>query len=93
MKITDTLKIERHDKYNVVILKLTEGINPKTKEPSSYWKIEGYYTSAKHALQAIISKDLLVDLEQVKTLSAYLEDIKTQNKLVLDAIEREGVKG
>lgn len=91
MKITDTLKIERHDKFNVVILQLAEGVNPKNNEPTSKWKIEGYYTSAKHALQAIVTKDLLVDLDQTKTLSAYIEHIKTQNKLVLDAIEKVSV--
>lgn len=91
MKITDTLKIERHDKFNVVILQLSERVNPKNNAPTSKWKIEGYYTSAKHALQAIISKDLLVDLDQTKTLSAYIDHIKTQNKLVLDAIEKVGV--
>lgn len=82
MKITDTLRIKRVDDRNVVIEKYETTINPITKEGNSSWKREGFYSTFRQALEAIVRKDMLIDLEQLESLKMYQESInKTVNQL------------
>ena len=82
MNITDTLRIKRVDDRNIIIEKYETTVNPVTKKENSSWKREGFYPTFRHALEAIVRKDMLIDLEQLESLKRYQESIdKTVNQL------------
>lgn len=89
LHITDTLKIQEYDSYNFAILVLTDGVNPKTKETTSSWKKEGYYTTIRGALLGVLNKDLLVDVNQISTIRDYQEE--TRKAFAVIQTELEGV--
>lgn len=76
--ITDDVRISAYDDRNVTIEILKETTDPKTKETKFSWKLHGYYTSVKHALNGIIKDDLLIDISTIKTLAEYAEYFKRQ---------------
>lgn len=89
MNITDTLRIRKYDDRNVVIEEYVTNINPKTQKEASNWKFKGFYPTARVALQAVIDKDMLSDVEEVKTLTAYQKAIENERQQLRDIIERE----
>ncbi len=89
MNITNNLRIRKYDDRNVVIEEYVTNVNPKTRKETSHWKLKGFYSNARNALQAIIDKDMLSDVEEVKTLTAYQKAIKNERQQLKDIIERE----
>lgn len=71
LEVAEGVKIQQHDTTNFTILQLTDGVNNVTKEKTSNWKIIGYYSTVRGALEGILHKDLLVDLDKVKTIEDY----------------------
>jgi hypothetical protein len=89
MNITNNLRIRKYDDRNVVIEEYVTNINPKTQKEASSWKFKGFYSNARNALQAIIDKDMLSDVEEVKTLTAYQKAIENEREQLKHTIERE----
>ena len=89
MNITNNLRIRKYDDRNVVIEEHVTNVNPKTQKEASSWKFKGFYPNARSALQAILDKDMLSDVEEVKTLTAYHKAIKNERQQLKDIIERE----
>lgn len=89
MNITDTLRIRRYDDRNVVIEEYVTNVNPKTRKETSSWKFKGFYSNARRALQAVLDKDMLSDVEEVKTLTAYQKAIENEREQLKDIIKRE----
>ena len=82
LHVTDTVKIEEQDSYGFMVTKLTEGYNNKTKEATSTWRLGGYYSTVRGALEGILHKDLLVDLNQVTTIRGYQEETRKAFKII-----------
>ena len=82
------VRIKEYDSLNVIIERLEEVVNPTTKEVSSKWRFKGYSDSISNALKQIISKELLIDKNAVKSIENYLKQIADSNETVLKAIER-----
>lgn len=82
LEVTDTIRIEEQDSYGFVLLKLTEGFNNQTKKPTSNWNIIGYYGTVRGALEGILHKDLLVDLNLVSTIRGYQEETRKAYKFI-----------
>lgn len=78
MNITDWLRIKRHDDRNVIIEIYEETKNPRTGEVNHAWKREGFYPTPRHALRSILSKDMLIDVNQIETLTAYVAAFRNQ---------------
>lgn len=73
--ITDNLRMFKGDERNIILERLTPGVNPKTKERTSSWKIAGYFRSYYHALKHVVNNDLAIDEEDIENLEQYLEDL------------------
>lgn len=89
MNITDTIRIRKYDDRNVVIEEYVTNVNPKTRKKTSHWKFKGFYPNVRVALQVALDKDMLSDVEEVKTLTAYQKAIKNERQQLRDIIERE----
>lgn len=89
MNITDTLRIKRIDDRNVIIEKYETTVNPITKKENSSWKREGFYSTFRHALEAIVRRDMLIDLEQLESLKAYQESINKTVSQLIEVIRQE----
>lgn len=89
MNITDTLRIRRHDKWNVVIERFETNTNPFTNEETSKWKVQGFYPTVYIALQRVLDKGMLVDLDEAKTLTAYNNAVKKQHERIEQLINKE----
>ena len=87
LQITDTLKIQQFDDKNFVILQLKEGYNPRTKETTTSYKEQGYYQTVYKALDAILTKDLMVDLNRVSELKDYVNEVKSAKAYIRDLME------
>ena len=89
MKVNETLRIRQHDKLNVVLEEYTSGINPKTKEESSSWKIVGYYRNTRSALKSILDRGLLINLDECEDVKQYMKMFKKANDYILGLLEVE----
>lgn len=87
LQITDKVKIQQHDNYNFTVLKKSNGINPRTKKKVESYKILGYYSSLRLAILSLLDKDVLIDLEEIKTLRAYTVEAKRQYDYIQDILE------
>lgn len=87
VQITDTVKIQQHDNYNFTILKKSKGSNRRTGEVVESYKILGYYSSLRLAILALLDKDVLVDLDEVKSLRDYAQATRRQYQLIKDLLE------
>lgn len=89
MQVTDKVKIQQHDAHNFTLLVLTEGVNPRTKETVESYKVVGYYSTVRKAVLALIAKDILIDLNEVKTIRDYVKASKKQHEAVRKLLEGE----
>ena len=87
LQITDTIKIQQFDDKNFVILQLKEGYNPRTKETTTSYKEQGYYQTVYKALDAILTKDLMVDLNRVSELKDYVREVRKAKAYIKDLME------
>lgn len=87
LHISDTVKIQEYDAYNFAVLVLTDGVNPKTKEVTQNWKLDGYYTTVRGALTGILKHDLLVDMNKVNTIRNYQEETRKAFALIQKQLE------
>jgi hypothetical protein len=89
VNITDTLRIRRHDDKNIVVEILTETENKRTGEVNRSWKREGFYPTIKIALEAILRKDMLIDLDEIETVTALVSIVASQINTLLDVLGDE----
>lgn len=82
------VRIKEYDSLNVTIERLEEVVNPVTKEVSSKWRFKGYSDSISNALKQIVSKELMINKNAMKSIENYLKQITDSNKTILKAIER-----
>ena len=87
LQITDTLKIQQFDDKNFVILQLKEGYSPRTKETTTSYKEQGHYQTVYEALDAILTKDLMVDINAVKGLKCYMCEVRKATVYIRDLME------
>ena len=87
IQITDTIKIQQFDDKNFLILQLKEGYNPRTKETTTSYKEQGYYQTVYKALDAILTKDLLVDMSAVKELKDYVREVRKAKAYIKELME------
>ena len=87
LQITDTLKIQQFDDKNFMILQLKEGYNPRTKETTTSYKEQGYYQTVYRTLDAILTKDLMVDINAVKDLKYYMCEVRKAKAYIRDLME------
>lgn len=87
MKVTDSLRIRQNDSLNVVLEQYTTGVNPKTKEQTSSWKIIGYYKNARSALKAIVDRDLLINLDECENVKQYRNLFENEVKKINELLE------
>ena len=87
LQLTDTLKIQQFDDKNFLILQLKETYNPFAKETVISYKEQGYFSTLFKALDAILTKDLLVDINAVKDLKDYVREVKSAKVYIKDLME------
>ena len=87
LQVTDTIKIQQFDDKNFVILQLREGYNPRTKETTTSYREQGYYQTVYKALDAILTKDLLVDISAVKDLKDYVREVRKAKAYIKELME------
>ena len=83
LQITDTVKIQQYDEKNFLILQLKETYNPFAKETVISYKEQGYFSTLFKALDAILNKDLLIDINEISSVKQYAnknKKAKTKNK-------------
>ena len=87
LQVTDTIKIQQFDDKNFVILQLKEGYNPRTKETTTSYKEQGYYQTVYKALDAVLTKDLMVNLNRVSELKDYVREVRKAKAYIRDLME------
>ena len=87
LQITDTLKIQQFDDKNFLILQLKETYNPFAKETVISYKEQGYFSTLFKALDAILTKDLLIDINAVKDLKDYVREVKSAKVYIKELME------
>ena len=87
LQVTDTIKIQQFDDKNFLILQLREGYNPRTKETTTSYREQGYYQTVYKALEAILTKDLLVDISAVKDLKDYVREVRKAKAYIKELME------
>ena len=87
LQITDTLKIQQFDDKNFLILQLKEGYNPRTKETTTSYKEQGYYQTVYKALDAILTKDLLIDINEISSVKQYVNEVRGAKAYVKELVE------
>ena len=87
LQLTDTLKIQQFDDKNFVILQLKEGYNPRTKETTTSYKEQGYYQTVYKALDAILTKDLLIDINEISSVKQYVNEVRGAKAYIKELVE------
>ena len=87
IQITDTIKIQQFDDKNFLILQLKEGYNPRTKETTTSYKEQGYYQTVYKALDAILTKDLLIDINEISSLKQYVNEVRGAKAYIKELVE------
>ena len=87
LQITDTVKIQQYDEKNFLILQLKETYNPFAKETVISYKEQGYFSTLFKALDAILTKDLMVDLTRVSELKDYVREVRKAKAYIRDLME------
>ncbi len=81
------VRIVRSDDKNVMLERNEWAINPKTKREKRVWKFKGFYATFSKALQAIVTKELLLNENSLDSLKAHLKQVEESNQKVSDALE------
>lgn len=87
LQITDTLKIQQYDEKNFLILQLKETYNPFAKETVISYKEQGYFSTLFKALDAILTKDLLIDISEISSVKQYVDEVKGAKAYIKDLVE------
>ena len=87
LQITDTLKIQQFDDKNFVIQQLKEVVHPKTREAIQSYINQGYFPTVSKALDGILNKDLMVDLNRVSELKDYVREVRKAKAYIRDLME------
>ena len=87
LQLTDTLKIQQFDDKNFLILQLKEGYNPRTKETTTSYKEQGYYQTVYKALDAILTKDLLIDINEISSVKQYVNEVRGAKAYIKELVE------
>lgn len=85
--ISENVKIKEYDDRNYILLKLVENRNNQTGEMVESWKNVGYYSTVKKALNAVISKDLLIDKNIIKNIIDYKNETDRQYNTILELLK------
>ena len=87
LQITDTIKIQQYDDKNFVILQLKEGYNPFAKETVISYKEQGYFSTLFKALDAILTKDLLIDINEISSVKQYVNEVRGAKAYIKELVE------
>ena len=87
LQVTDTIKIQQFDDKNFVIQQLKEVTHPKTRETIQSYINQGYFPTVSKALDGILNKDLMVDLNRVSELKDYVRDVRKAKAYIRDLME------
>ena len=87
LQITDTLKIQQFDDKNFVIQQLKEVVHPKTRETIQSYINQGYFPTVSKALDGILNKDLMVDLNRVSEIKDYVREVRKAKAYIRDLME------
>ena len=87
IQITDTIKIQQFDDKNFLLLQLKEVTHPKTRETIQSYINQGYFPTVSKALDAILTKDLMVDLNRVSELKDYVREVRKAKAYIRDLTE------
>ena len=87
LQITDTVKIQQYDEKNFVILQLKEGYNPFAKETVISYKAQGYFSTLFKALDAILTKDLLIDINEISSVKQYVNEVRGAKAYIKELVE------
>lgn len=85
--VSEKVKIKEYDDRNYILLKLVENRNNQTGEMVESWKNVGYYSTVKKALNAVISKDLLIDKNIIKNIIDYKNETDRQYNTILELLK------
>ena len=85
--ISEKVKIKEYDDRNYILLKLVENRNNQTGEMVESWKNVGYYSTVKKALNAVISKDLLIDKSVISNILDYKKETDKQYETILELLK------
>ena len=88
MYITDELRAYRSDERNITLEKLSTGVSPKTRKPSSSWCTLGYFRTYRSAIKWIVRNDAIVDEQIIKDLQDYLREIEIVHEEIDVLVER-----
>ena len=87
LQISDTIKIQQFDDKNFVIQQLKEVIHPKTRETIQSYINQGYFPTVSKALDGILNKDLMVDLNRVSEIKDYVREVRKAKAYIRDLME------
>ena len=87
LQLTDTIKIQQFDDKNFLILQLKEVTHPKTRETIQSYINQGYFPTVSKALDGILNKDLMVDLNRVSELKDYVCEVRKAKAYIRDLME------
>ena len=87
LQITDTLKIQQFDDKNFLIQQLKEVVHPRTRETIQSYINQGYFPTVSKALDGILNKDLMVDLNRVSELKDYVNEVKSAKAYIKELME------
>ncbi|MBK0347873.1 hypothetical protein JDW15_04340 [Aerococcaceae bacterium zg-ZJ1578] len=84
MQITDNLRIKRLDDKNLVLEQYVDSVHPKTKAVTKKWKFVGYFGSVRSALQCVVEREMLIDINALDTLEKYVETLQSVSKMIVE---------
>ena len=87
LQVTDTIKIQQFDDKNFVIQQLKEVVHPKTRETIQSYINQGYFPTVSKALDGILNKDLMVDLNRVSELKDYVREVRKAKAYIKELME------
>ena len=87
LQITDTVKIQQYDEKNFLILQLKEVVHPRTRETIQSYINQSYFPTVSKALDGILNKDLMVDLNRVSELKDYVNEVKSAKAYIKELME------
>ena len=87
LQITDTVKIQQYDEKNFLILQLKETYNPFANETVISYKEQGYFSTLFKALDAILTKDLLININEISSVKQYVNEVRGAKAYIKELVE------
>lgn len=81
------VRIRENNELNHVVERYVKSKIPKTDEIKESWKFIAYCTSVKSGLKIIKKNELLLDLDKIKDLDSYLEQVEKSNDKIQQKIK------